>query len=327
MAIHTKRRLPEADVRELVHRALGRDTVAGRELDAGTFAALWRIQLDDGSEVVVKLSPGDRAGLLSYEQDIIRTEALFYSVSGVARIPQPRLLHADLDGPVPHLIMTAVDGIPWSDAAERLDGEDSRRLRFALGQYVAALHRIKGKEFGYAHLPSMTASTWPDAFLAMVDGLLTDAVRFSADLPLPVDEIARAIRAGLGALDEVTEPALVHFDLWPGNVLLDLDRRPPSIAALIDHERAFWGDPLADFCSLDVFGRAERDPDLLAGYRHAGGHLEFTEIAFTRLALYRAYLYMIMIIEEKPRGFDDPGRHDRVVNGLLEQLARRPPPL
>jgi aminoglycoside phosphotransferase (APT) family kinase protein len=43
------------------------------------------------------------------------------------------------------------------------------------------------------------------------------------------------------ALDEVTRPALIHFDLWPGNIFVDGSR----IVGLIDHERAFWGDPAA----------------------------------------------------------------------------------
>jgi aminoglycoside phosphotransferase (APT) family kinase protein len=322
MDAHTKRRLPEAEVKELIHRALGRRAVAARELGAGTFAALWRIRLDDDSEVVLKLSPPGDAELLTYEQNIIQTEALFYPLSEGTGVPQPRLLHACLDDPVPHLIMTAVEGTPWSDEAESLAEEESRQLRSTLGEHVAALHRIKGTEFGYPHLPRMRAATWKEAFLAMVDGLLADAVRFNADLPWPADEIARAVRTEAGVLDEVTEPTLVHFDLWPGNILLDLDHRPPRIAALIDHERAFWGDPLADFVSLDVYGRAEHDPDLLRGYREAGGRLKFTESAVTRLALYRTYLYLIMIIEEKPRGFDDAGRHDRVVKGLLKQLIR-----
>lgn len=322
MTSPTKRRLSEADVDRLVRRALGRRAVAAHELEAGTFAALWRVRLDDGSEVVLKLSPPGDAEILSYEQDIIRTEALFPSLAEGTGVPLPRLLHSCLDEPVPHLIMAAVEGTPWSDTAAALSEEESGLLRAALGQYVAALHQVKGTEFGYPHLPGTRAATWKEAFLAMLDAVLADAVRFGADLPWPADEIARAVRAGAGALDEVAEPVLVHFDLWPGNILLDLDRRPPRIAALIDHERAFWGDPLADFVSLDVYGDAEHDPDLLRGYRQAGGRLDLTGGAVTRLALYRTYLYLIMITEEGPRRLDDPDRHDRVAKRLLEQLIR-----
>jgi aminoglycoside phosphotransferase (APT) family kinase protein len=322
MDAHTKRRLPEAEVKALIERALGRRAVAAHELDEGSFAALWRARLDDDSAVVLKLSPPEDAELLSYEQNIIRTEALFYSLAEGIGVPQPRLLRACLEGPVPHLVLTAVEGTPWSAARKQLTQEESRQLRCTLGQYVAALHQIKGTEFGYPHLPGMRAATWKEAFLAMIDGLLADAIRYHADLPLPVEEIARAVHEAADALDEVTEPVLVHFDLWPGNILLDLDHRPPRITALIDHERALWGDPLADFVSLDVFGKAEHDEDLLRGYRQAGGHFALTGSAARRLALYRTYLYLILIIEEKPRGFDDPRRHDLSVTRLLEQLDR-----
>ncbi len=53
-------------------------------------------------------------------------------------------------------------------------------------------------------------------------------------------------------LNEVTRPALVHFDLWPGNLLVT-------------------GDPVADFVSLVLFGDIERDGDSLAGYAEARG--------------------------------------------------------
>lgn len=323
MAIRTKLQLSGDQVAELIARALGRRVVSRWELTDGSYAALWRARLEGGQEVVLKLAPPDGVDLLTYERDIIRTEALFYELVARSGVPVPELMHADLDGPTKHLIITAVDGVPWFGTDRRLGEADRRRLRRELGRHVAAFHRVTGSTYGYPHQPAMSAASWAGAFLAMVDGILADAVRFDADLPMPGDRIAAAVRAHVPLLDEVEVPALVHFDLWPGNVLLDLTGERPTIAGLIDHERAFWGDPVADLVSLDVFGSSERDRDLLDGYREAGGRLELSTSVRRRLALYRLYLYLIMLVEEGPRGFGEAmirQRHELTCRALLRQL-------
>lgn len=63
----------------------------------------------------------------------------------------------------------------------------------------------------------------------------------------------------------------------------------------------FWGDPLADFVSLALLDDIEKDQDFLAGYRDAGGRVRFDRSERLRLALYRAYLYLIMLVETVPR--------------------------
>ncbi|WP_405677662.1 hypothetical protein [Streptomyces sp. NBC_01511] len=42
---------------------------------------------------------------------------------------------------------------------------------------------------------------------------------------------------------------------------------------------------------------------LLAGYRAGGGGADFGEVARLRMALYRCYLYLIMLVEGVPRGY------------------------
>ncbi|HEU5155693.1 MAG TPA: aminoglycoside phosphotransferase family protein [Streptosporangiaceae bacterium] len=323
MAIRTKLNVPPERVTDLISRALERRVVSLRELTEGSYATLWLARLSDGRDVVLKLAPPSKVELLSYEREIIRTEALFYELAAQTGVPVPALLHADLDGPIQYLIMSAIDGVPWFGADERLAADDRRRLRRELGRQVAVLHQITGTTYGYPQQPAMTATSWTAAFLAMIDGVLADAVRFRADLPLPAARIANAVRAHAHVLQDVRVPVLVHFDLWPGNVLLDLTGERPTIAGLIDHERAFWGDPVADFVSLDVFGASERDEDLVGGYREAGGRLPRTASVRVRLALYRLYLYLIMLVEEGPRGFSATSikeRHDLTVRALLDQM-------
>jgi aminoglycoside phosphotransferase (APT) family kinase protein len=315
--VRTKLQIPAEQVRDIIARAMGERVVAQDELTEGSFARLWRARLAGGREVVLKLAPSGDAELLSYERDIIRTEALFYELTAHTGVPGATLLHTDLDGPIKYLIMSAIDGVSWDSANGKVDEPDRRRLRRELGRHVAALHRITGTAYGYPQQPAMTAASWRTAFLSMIDGVLADGARFGADLPLPIEQIAHAVHASAHVLDDVRQPVLVHFDLWPGNILLDLTGARPEIAGLVDHERAFWGDPAAEFVSLDVFGAAEQDEDLLAGYREAGGRLEPTASLRTRLALYRSYLYLIMLIEAGPRGFSGPA-----VRRLLALTAR-----
>jgi Phosphotransferase enzyme family len=98
------------------------------------------------------------------------------------------------------------------------------------------------------------------------------------------------------ALDEVTTPVLVHFDLHDGNILVDTGDTA-RITGLIDAERALWGDPLADFVCLALLDDIHRDKEFLAGYREAGGPVTLDGSSPVRLALYRSYMYLIFLVE------------------------------
>jgi fructosamine-3-kinase len=137
----------------------------------------------------------------------------------------------------------------------------------------------------------------------MVDAVFADAERFAVELPRPAARIRDAVHAGADVLDEVRTPVLVHFDLWDGNILLGPAAGSLEISGVVDAERAFWGDPAADFVSLALFGDIELDPAFLTGYRAAGGQVEFGQPLRQRLRLYRIYLYLIMAVEATPRGY------------------------
>ncbi|MFK4263794.1 hypothetical protein [Streptomyces milbemycinicus] len=64
----------------------------------------------------------------------------------------------------------------------------------------------------------------------------------------------------------------------------------------------FWGDPVADFVSLALLGNVEDDADFLSGYAAVAGPPRFDGSVRLRLALYRASLYLIMLVEAVPRG-------------------------
>ncbi|GAA3494915.1 aminoglycoside phosphotransferase family protein [Streptomyces prasinosporus] len=286
-----------------------------RPLTGGTYNTVEELVLADGGRYVLKVPPAPTVPGLRYERRLLVSEAAFCAGAAEAGVPAPRVVHVGGDDGAPHLLMTACPGEPWTEAAPA-DGERAD-LRRELGRRVARLHRVTGPGFGYpSGALGPLAADWRTAFTAMADAVLADARRYGARLPRPVDEVAGAVRAAGPALDEVAVPALVHFDLWPGNVLVTRSAAGRArLGGLVDGERMFWGDPLADFVSLALLGDIRRDEAFLAGYREAGGRAGFDAGARVRLALYRAYLYLIMIVETVPRA---PGEdHERWVRAAV----------
>ncbi|MCP3768278.1 MULTISPECIES: phosphotransferase family protein [unclassified Streptomyces] len=285
------------------------DVVECAPLSGGTYNSLLRVVLRDGRRWIVKRPPPPRSGsTLRYEHDLLRGEASYYTaVRDLPGVPVPRLVHVETSAEPPvvsGLVMTECPGVPWHEADTSLTPGERARSRRELGEAVARLHTVKGSEFGYPARPfGPAAADWRSAFTAMTDAVLNDAVVYGVELPRPVEEVREVIAAAGDVLDEVTRPVLVHFDLWQGNLLLEGAEGARGLSGVIDAERMFWGDPVAEFVSLSLFDDIEKDADFLAGYAAAGGDATFTDSVRLRLELYRCYLYLIMLVEAVPRRY------------------------
>ena len=309
MASPTQRDLTADDIAALAREAFGPDTAVARArpLTGGGFAAVWRVDLADGRRTVVKIGPAPHVPLLRYERDMVGAEAAYLALvadAGLA-VPLPRLLRNGSGW----LFTTHLPGTPLTQST--VDGKPVRR---ALGEVVARLHTLEGARFGYCgERPS--GDTWYEAFAAMVEALIDDAADWS--VPVPVPQIREAIHRHRAVLDEMNRPALLHFDLWDGNLLVDDGR----LSGLVDGERWLHGDPLMDFVSPALYRRIEDEPahPFLAGYRTATGGppVGTTGAERVRLSLYRMHLYLLMIVEMPSRGMVTPAHDAR-----REKLAR-----
>lgn len=301
------------DVSARTTAALEAAGVTAREISArgplagGTYNTVTGVTLTDGRTWVVKTPPSYASGL-SHERDLLVNEVTFYRAADDPRVP--RVIRAELDPAAPggpHLIMTACPGRPWSSLSGRIPGGERQALRTELGALVAGFHALSSTAgFGYPAAPlGPPAATWREAFTLMTDAVLADAAAFGAWLPAPSARIRAVLAGAAPALDDVTRPALVHFDLWDGNLLVDGGPGERRLGGVVDGERMFWGDPVADFVSLALLGDLEEDTAFLTGYAAGGGAAEFTPSSRLRLAQYRIYLYLIMLTEAVPRGYDD----------------------
>ncbi|MFF1919349.1 phosphotransferase family protein [Streptomyces sp. NPDC058221] len=281
-------------------------------LTGGTYNAVTRVGLTDGREWVVKIPPAAQAGAhLGYERDLLVNEVTFYASAAAlhGETSVPRVVHSGLDPAAPegaYVVMTACPGQPWHELAGAMADGEEQRLRAGLGRIVGLLHTVPAPGgFGYpSGALGPLAPTWRQAFTAMTGAVLDDARTYAARLPRTVADIRGLLGSASFVLDEVTRPALVHFDLWQGNILVTGEPGARRIGGIVDGERMFWGDPAADFVSLALFGDIEEDRGFLGGYGDSapGGPVEFGDSLRLRLALYRSYLYLIMLVETVPRG-------------------------
>jgi fructosamine-3-kinase len=320
----TKRRVSAAQLESWLREALGPEVELAdhAECTDGWFNAVYAVTLTGGRECIVKIAPAPELKLLRYEADLLHAETEFYREAAGSGMPQPALLHTDLDQGF--LVLERLKGSSLEDVKADLAPETLVGIRRQIGAAAAGLHKVTAPTFGYIRRDGHTRSTsWRESFLTIIDDILADTVELNTELPATPDRIRTLIHRHADALDEVVRPSLVHFDLWDGNAFV-LPQPDGSwrLEGVIDGERAFYGDPLAELVSLAVFAEPEDFPGLLEGYAEAAGEplpLDHGP-ARRRLCLYRLYLDLILATEGATRGYGEA--HDGVRRQALEMLDR-----
>jgi fructosamine-3-kinase len=236
----------------LTHQRIRETPVAG-----GSTCAAQRLTLDDGCSVFAKSLPGAPAGFFAAEAAGLR----WLRAAGAASVPEVLAELPDL------LALTWVEpGEPTPAAAEQL------------GRDLVALHRAGAPAFGAAWTGYIGAlpldntpsdGPWPAWFAAR---RLTPYLRRSVDSGaltrsdgLLLDMICDRI-ADLAGAAGAEEPARLHGDLWPGNVLWSA--APQSQAWLVD-PAAHGGHRETDLACLALFGGLPHLDRVLAAYDEA----------------------------------------------------------
>lgn len=228
----TQRQLDLPQVSRWVAQAFGAQVrvLATAPLTGGGFATVHRVELSDGPQVVLKAGPAPGTGLLGYETGMVAAEARYLRLAGPEALhdsPLPRLLGAggqdgnDGDGEGEWMVTELLPGVALASLSEDLaDPAVAPGVRAAVGAAMARVHGVSsptgvfGYDGGRAH-----GESWGAAFAAIIASLLADAAHWDVRLPVDGAQIMGLIAGCRDELDRVRRAALVHFDLWDGNVL------------------------------------------------------------------------------------------------------------
>lgn len=330
----TKPTLSGALIGELVRGAFGAGArvVEVDPADDGWYNAGFRLRLEGPGapgRAFLKVSPPAGTKVLSYEQGLMGSEAAtLRALAGAGVGPVPAILAEDFSRrilPSDALFMEGIEGVMLSEARPLMSAADRARVRRQIGEVCGAAGRIEGETFGYAGRPGLQGPTWPAAFEAMALGLIADARAFGAALPAPAEVLETAFRTAAAGLDPDVRPCLTHYDLWDKNVLVRREGETWTLSGIVDWERGFFGDPLADVFSATASCDAGERAAVLEGIAAGRGaaHL-MDEADERRLAIYRAYLWLVAITEAPSRGFGGSIRTPQSSAGrrLLRDLAR-----
>jgi fructosamine-3-kinase len=241
---------------EAVERALREAGIAAaargrRDLSGGCIHHVVQVDLDDGTSVVAKISPGSREPMLQAE----RAGLAAMEATGTVVVPQPLAIVRHEETAV--LLMTAIQPAPATGGSWR-----------SLGRDLAALHEAPaGERYGFEADNFIGATPQPNAWRDdwvefNAEHRLGHQLRLARRAGLMEAGEARRIEAVIGRLGELIprrpKPALLHGDLWSGNALPTRDQSGGGRIALIDPACSI-GDGLADLAMMRLFGGFPRE--------------------------------------------------------------------
>lgn len=233
-------------------------------LESGLFNDSYLLERGDGSRLeiaqddrlILRIAPPDQRGALFYERNMMRQEPEVHRlVRENTIIPVPRIYYFDDSRDImdrDYMLMEWMPGTPMSQASMSQTAL-ARAFRHA-GRYLSTLHHeVQRDRFGYlgAHRCMPPQSTWMSAFEVMWGKLCEDVHTCGV---YAVHELKKALQAFENRREAFRiegRAALLHMDIWAQNILVDHEG---NITAILDWDRALWGDPGIEFAVLEYCG-------------------------------------------------------------------------
>lgn len=294
----SKNKLTDEKIRELAGHAFPDKTAAEiSELNAGMCNALYLLTFTDGFRTVLKVSSPGMHGKASNERWLMESEtaSMRLIAERAPLVKVPKVLFYDdsmtrCSGK--YFFMEFVDGDRMMERRKEFTEEEAKKLYTDMGRCVRRIGEVKNDTFGIVN-SGITFDCLYGLVNQLIGNVVGDLERAGADMGVRGEEILGQLLADKPYFDEVTQPSLVHFDIWENNIIIQGD----EIVGILDWERALWGEPLME----DRFRSYGMNPYFLEGF----GRTEFTDSEKRRLIWYNIWINLAFMGEHFTRMYGD----------------------
>ena len=271
----------------------------------------YHVVFDDGSESILKIAAADRRGNTSNEVNLMKAEVeAMRLVSGKCSFRVADIQYYDCSRTAcsgDYFFMEKLRGENLASLKDKLPESVKKELNREIGRISRELTAITNAKFGFLGDEKRYDTLF--AFVrTMLTNLLSDAQRKNVDPGCDPQRLVAELDSERKYFDEVKSAALVHWDMWEGNIFVSGNH----VSGIIDWARAMWGEPFMD----DRFRKHSRNDDFLKGF----GLDSFSESELRRIRWYDVILYLTMMIEVFYREFEDQGQYHWAKGMLLSVL-------
>ena len=216
------------------------------ELGYGAYTSTDRVDLGADRVVILRVAP-EPSRQSRAERSLMRNEHASVPYLAPIAALMPSTLAADFTHQIigrDYLFQTLLSGVPAPDGLAAYPRPEWAPFFRQMGTITRRIHAVRGDSFGWVAGPRF--AHWRDAYTSS----LADLAAALEDAGLDADDVLEAAHVAVmnsEIFDEITEPRLLHGDLWTANVMISPDAPEPTITGVCDCDRAAWGDPAADW--------------------------------------------------------------------------------
>ncbi len=276
------------------------------ELNSGLFNNCYLVELRNHPKLILRIAPGPSAHVFPNERNLMRREYAVQPFLVPACPTAPRTVAADFTRRLierDYVFQSYIEGEVWGSLHEVLSVEEKDAIRRQLGGVARRINNVVGTAFGFPH-PEPAFSRWSDFLLYFLTGMLDELRRLGSSTG-GAERLVQWIEDHRALFDQITEPRLLHGDLWPQNVLIRRTAEGPEIVGILDSERVIWGDPLFEW----TYHLGTTHPAYWEGY----GPRDQSPEASLRALAYKG-IWLVLVLMEHHRFHSD-------VSGAYAQMS------
>ncbi len=242
--------LTNEELEKLIKTSLNCELQQARLMLGGMFNTTYFIATQNG-DYILSVGPVNRHLIMPFEKRCMETEVMIFELMRQNGVPASEVVYFDNSKSIIDRDFMIVKFIPSCmiyDIEKFYPGKKAQIME-QFGKAVKKFHSIKSPRFG--RLQDVRDGKGFEKLSDFMNSEVEDWISVAKNTDFFDDtdflNIRTVFKKFTEVFDEVKEASLVHGDIALTNALVHTSSDTPSLAAIIDPERGFWGD-----CEFDI---------------------------------------------------------------------------